>query len=95
MITVNNGTPNWTATVFSDNCDIRHERNIQGLTITGHQPSCNTSEEIIESKVTVTPDPEVFRPEVLNVSCYTYNNIGKRIYSPEKFIKFSSKLIIT
>ena len=94
MITVNNGTPMWTSTVFNDSCDIRHERNIQGLNITGHQPSCNTSKGIIKSKVTVTPDPNVFKPEALNVSCYTYSNkTRRRVYSPEKFIKFSSKLI--
>ena len=83
----------WTSTVYYSDCNIQSEGNItQGLTITSHQPSCNTSESI-ESQVTVIPDPEVVTSETLTVSCFGYNiRTQRRVYSQEISIKFSSKL---
>ena len=96
---IDHETAGWTAVVFfrsNDYCDIRREgRNILGLNIIGHQPSCNSSEKTIKSKVTVIPDPSLITSEKLNVSCFTYNDseVNQTRVASHTIIKFSSKLI--
>ena len=84
----------WTSVVYHTDCNPPYNIGIKpGLNITyTDRASCDTSDEMIESKLVVYPDPRVITSEVLNVSCFTYSTeTTERIDSQNEIIEFSSK----